>query len=245
MPPPPLPQIAPPGPPPQPTLPTPPPHRPSLNPPPIAPPLTPPSNAPLQCPPPPPPPPPPRGLRPTSTGGGESRLKARGRPTSAPHQSWYPRILIQTVSNIGCEREQRRSCPEQQRYISWFCSSVCPFFLCTCNCSTTCRCYRLTTQHTRRKESASYNAAAILEQVYIGGNGVDPGYSFVPRRVRWLGCYTACHGRAHSRPSSRIGTREGDLPSYLQPGCGNRPSQLKRNPRLLRHTALLFTCTRG
>ena len=28
-----------------------------------------------------PPPPPPRGLRPTSTGGGESRLKVRGRPT--------------------------------------------------------------------------------------------------------------------------------------------------------------------
>ena len=77
MTPPPLPQIAPPGPPP-PTdppdppppspLPEPPPHRPSLNPPPPPSPL-------------PEPPPPLRGLRPTSTGGGESRLKARGRPT--------------------------------------------------------------------------------------------------------------------------------------------------------------------
>ena len=61
------PQIAPPGPPTDPPNPTPP----------IARPGTPPSNA---------PPPPPRGLRPTSTGGGESRIKARRRPPRALHR---------------------------------------------------------------------------------------------------------------------------------------------------------------
>ena len=78
--------------PPQPTLPTPPP-----SPLPEPPPPSPPPEPPLQCPPPPPPPPPLRGLWPTSTGG-ESRLKARGRPTRDVNK-----ILF---TNIDSERTQ-------------------------------------------------------------------------------------------------------------------------------------------